>query len=54
LQLPERWGDLRKNPFCGGGMDNFSNHSMFINKVRKKLSNVSFINLVNIEICQIA
>ena len=37
LQLPEGWADLRKNPFHGEGMNNFWNHTMLINEVRKKL-----------------
>ena len=30
-------GDLRKNPFQGGGMDNFWINSMLINEVKKKI-----------------
>ena len=27
--FPEGWGGIRKNPFCGGGMDIFWNYTMF-------------------------
>ena len=31
LKFPEGWGGgLRKNPFCGGGMDIFWNYTFFI------------------------
>jgi len=31
LEFPEGWGGLRKNPFCGGGMDMFWNCTMLKN-----------------------
>ena len=48
LEIPEGWWVLRKNPFCGGGMDNLWNHTMVSMKFIKLILGVGdLLELVN-------
>ena len=48
LEFPEGWGGVRKNLFCGGGMDIFWNYTFILLKSKGKLKCIHSASTVTV------